>query len=238
MNNHLILVAGSSTTGKSWSLKDIKDHKGVMYLCTESNKNLPFKNDFVSLNITDPHTLVQAFEEAESMENIHTIVVDSLTFMFDQNETYFVHESDDSRAGWGHFAEFFKKLMLKTIANSTKNVIFTAHTITIYNQEDMVMETKIPIKGSLKNSGIEAFFSFIISTKRLPITELEEYKNDLLTITEDEEILGFKHVFQTRLTRDTVNERIRGPNLMWAREETFINNDIQLILDRLNEYYS
>lgn len=237
MNNHLLLVSGASTTGKSWSLKYLANQPGVMYLCTESNKALPFKHKFLTLNITEPYMVHQAFDEAEEMPDVHTIVVDSLTFMMDQAETQMVQEVDDPRSGWGDFSEFFKKLMLSKVASSTKNVIFTAHTINVFNKNENIIECKVPVKGALKNNGIESYFSTVISTKRMQLEELEDYESDLLTITEMEEELGFKNVFQTRLTRDTVNERIRSPDLMWAKNETFIDNNLQLVLDRLDAYY-
>jgi len=123
------------------------------------------------------------------------------------------------------------------VAKSTKNVIILAHTRQIMNEADMVLETKVPIKGSLANQGIESYFSTVISTKKMPLNKLQDYQNDLLHITEDDEILGYKHVFQTRLTKDTVNERMRSPMGMWDRKETFIDNDVQLVIDRLHEFY-
>lgn len=230
-------MSGASVTGKSWSLKYMREQKGIVYLCTESNKNLPFKNDFYSINITDPDQVTQAFEEVEGMDHVHTVILDSLTFMMDQLETKLVQNVEDSRGGWGNFAEFFKVMMLNTVASSTKNIIFTAHTFNIYNQSDMVMECKVPVKGYLKNNGIESFFSNIISTKKMQVDDLEKYHNPLLTFTKRELELGFKHVFQTQLTKETVNERIRSPDMMWNDNETFIDNNIQLVLDRLHKYY-
>lgn len=127
--------------------------------------------------------------------------------------------------------------MLSYVARSTKNIIFTAHTLDQLNETDMVMETKIPVKGSLKNNGIESFFSVVIAAKKVTLKTLEGYSNDLLTITPQEEALGFKYVFQTQLTKDTVGERIRGPMGMWTPDETFIDNNVQLVLNRLHEYY-
>ena len=49
--------------------------------------------------------------------------------------------------------------------------------------------------------------------------------------------LGYKYVFQTRLTKETVGERLRGPMGLFSRQETYINNDMQLVFDRLQEYY-
>ena len=81
-------------------------------------------------------------------------------------------------------------------------------------------------------------FSVVVSTKKMKLKDLEKYKNALLTITEDDEDVGFKYVFQTRLTKDTVNERIRAPEGMWARNETFIDNDVSLVLNRIHEHYA
>ena len=64
------------------------------------------------------------------------------------------------------------------------------------------------------------------------------FKNHVLfTITEYEEDLFFIHVIHTRVTKDTVNERIKTPKNMFSRNETFIDGSIQLILDRLKVYY-
>jgi hypothetical protein len=60
----------------------------------------------------------------------------------------------------------------------------------------------------------------------------------LLKITPEEEALGFKYVFQTKLTKESVNERLRGPMGLWSTKETFIDNDVQLVLDRLQKFYS
>jgi hypothetical protein len=102
----------------------------------------------------------------------------------------------------------------------------------------MVMETKIPVKGATKSNGVESYFSVVIASKKVQLKALEPYKSALLTITPEEEALGFKYVFQTRITKDTVNERLRGPMGLFETKETFIDNNMQLVLDRLQEYYA
>lgn len=238
MNNNLILVSGKSATGKSMCLRNIKDPEGVIYLCTENNKALPFPSKFKSLNITDPMTVYKAFEQAEAMSDVHTIVVDSLTFMMDQFETQYVLTATNTMKAWSDYAQFFKRLMQDYVAKSTKNVIFTAHTSDLMNETEMVMETMVKVKGSLMNNGIESMFTNVISTKKVPIKKLDGYNSDYLEITEEEEMIGVKYVFQTRLTKDTVNERIRGPLGMWETNQTYIDNDIQNVIDRLHEYYN
>ena len=237
MNDHLILIGGEATTGKSACLRNIRNPEGVMYLNLEVNKKLPFASRFREYNVTNPCQVVEALTKAEEMPHIHTIVVDSLTFMLDQWKSIYLHTAKDTQKAWGQFAEFFKVLMTSHVAKSTKTVIFTAHTLTVLNEQTMMMETKVPVQGSLKNNGIEAFFSTIVYTKVLPVTMLEAFNNPNLTITEDEAEIGIKHIFQTRLTKETVGEKIRSNMGMWKKEETYINNDVQILIDRLTEYY-
>lgn len=127
--------------------------------------------------------------------------------------------------------------MQQYVASSTKNVIFTAHSSDTMNESEMIMETKVPVKGSLKNNGIESYFTIVLASKKVPLKTLREYGSPLLTITPEEEALGYKYVFQTKLTKETVHERLRGPLGLWDTKETFIDNNMQLVLNRLHEYY-
>jgi hypothetical protein len=99
------------------------------------------------------------------------------------------------------------------------------------------MKTAVPIKGALKNNGIEAYFSTVVAAKKVTIKDLEKVTNNLLMITEEEREVGFKHVFQTRITKNTTGERIRSPMGMFTKEQTYIDNDAQLLLDHLNKFY-
>lgn len=236
-NDHLILISGKSATGKSMCLRNLKDPEGVVYLNAEAGKRLPFQSKFKQITITDPLVVYQAFEQAEAKNDIHTIVVDSLTFCMDMYEQLYVNGSANGLKAWADYAAYFKRLMQQFVAKSTKNVIFTAHTADVYNESDMVNETMVKLKGSVMNQGVESYFSNVISTKKVPIKKLEGYSSPLLNITEEEKLLSFKYVFQTKLTKDTVNERIRGPLGMWDVKETMIDNDAQLVIDRLHQYY-
>ncbi|EIV0540737.1 AAA family ATPase [Salmonella enterica] len=237
INDNLVLLVGKAANGKSASLRNIKNPEGVLYLNCEAGKKLPFRSKFIERVITDPiKHIPQMFMAAEQKPEIHTIVVDSLTYLLDMYESKYVLTLANKMEGWSNFAQFFKYLMQDLVAKSTKNVIFTAHVKDDVTDE-MVRETSVPVKGSLKNNGIESYFSCVIAAKKKKLTDLEEYKSDLLTITPQEEALGFKYVFQTMITKDTVNERLRGPMGLFASNETFIDNDMQLVLDRLHEYY-
>ena len=236
-NDHLVLLCGKSATGKSASLMNLEKPEGVMYLNCEAGKKLPFRAKFKQYTIVDPLQVMEAFMAAESMEGIHTIIVDSLTYLLDMYESVYVLKSTNTMQAWGQFAQYFKELMQQYVAKSTKNVIFIAHTSDTMNENEMIMETKVPVKGSLKNNGIESYFTVVIGSKKVPLRILKEYGSDLLNITPEEEALGYKYVFQTKLTKDTVNERLRGPLGLWDTKETYIDNNVQLVINRLREYY-
>jgi hypothetical protein len=238
VNDHLVLVGGKSTTGKSASLRELHEPTGVWYLGCEAGKKLPFKSKFREFKITDPLQVYEAFDAAEAKADVHTIVIDTLTYLMDMYESMYVINSADTQKAWGDFAQFFKKLMQQYVAGSSKNVIFLAHTADVLNKSEMAMETSVPVKGSLAKNGIESYFSCVIATKKMTLKDLSEFKSPLLIITEEEESLGYKHVFQTRLTKETVGERIRGPLGMWDKNETFIDNNMQLVMNRLREYYA
>ena len=216
--------------------RNLKKPEGVMYLGCEG-KGLPFASKFQKYTITDPLQVYEAFAKAETKPDIHTIIIDSITYLMDMYETLYVLTAANTMKAWGDYAQFFKRLMAQYVATSTKNVLFTAHTMDILNEAEMVNETLVKVKGSLMNNGLESYFSTVISTKKLPTKKLENFKSPLLTFTPDEESDCYKYCFQTRLTKETVNERIRSSLGMWSIAETYIDNDIQLVLDRIHTYY-
>ena len=237
VNDHLLLICGKSATGKSASLMNLENPQGVMYFNCESGKKLPFKTKFKEFTISDPLDVYAGFLKAEEMPEIHTIVVDSLSLLMEMFESVYVVGSANTMAQWGAYSQYFKNLMQQYVAKSTKNVIFTAHTVDSLNESEMVMETKIPVKGSLKGVSLEAYFSVIVYAKKVGLKALKDFKTDLLVITPEEEALGYKHVYQCRLTKETVNERIRGPMGMFSQQETYTDNDAQKLINRLQEYY-
>lgn len=237
VNDHLVLIVGKSATGKSACLMGLENPEGVLYLNCEAGKRLPFRAKFIQKTVTDPHQIFEAFDWAESNPDVHTIVVDTMTYLLDMYESLYVLNSANTMKAWGDFAQYFKQLMQQYVAKSTKRVIFLAHTKDTLNESEMAVETTVPVKGSLKNNGIESYFSIVIGTKKVPIKTLKDYQSDMLNITPEEEALGYKHCFQTRLTKDTVHERLRGPLGLFDTNETYIDNNAQVVLNRLAEYY-
>lgn len=236
-NDQLVLVVGYSATGKSASLRNIKNQDKWLYLNTEAGKRLPFRNEFKTFRITDPYQVHEAFDHGSTRPEIEGIIVDSLTFLMDMYETQYVIPSTNTMKAWGEFAQFYKVLMQEKVTLFGKPTIFTAHVLDVLDEKNMEMKTSVPVKGSLKNNGLEAYFSTVVSTKKISIKELEKFSSGLLSISDEERELGFKHVFQTRPTKTTTGERIRSPMGMFSKEQTYVDNDTQILLDHLKAFY-
>lgn len=238
-NDQLVLICGTSASGKSASLRNIRNQERWLYMNTEAGKRLPFKNKFRSARVDDPYQVLEAFDYAIAHpDDVDGIIVDSLTFLMEMYESKYVLTSANTMKAWSEFQQFFKELMQDKVIKFGKPVIFTAHTLKVLNESTGEFEVSVPIKGALKNNGVEAYFSTIVAAKKLPLKEVLEYKNDLLHVTEDDQAVNFKYVFQTRLTKTTTGERIRSPMGLFSREETLMDNDAQILLDHLNKFYS
>lgn len=235
----MALIVGQSAQGKSMSLQTLKKPKGVMYLNTESNKKLPFDNcKFQQYTITEPGEVEEAFVYAkDNSDEFHTIVIDTFTFLMEMYETQVINTAKDTREAWGQYAQYIKRIMHNHIPQSPQNILILAHAAPKFNEDEETINVAVPIKGSIGRTGFESFFSCVVAAKVKTLKELEDYENDLLTYNEDEEELGIKHVFQTKLTKRSLNEKLRGPLNMWSKQETYINNDAQALIDRLRKYY-
>ena len=236
MNNRIALIMAGAGFGKTSSLRNLKEPEGVVYFNFDG-KGLPFKSKFKEVFIEDVADIFDYINEVRDVDEVHTIIIDTITFMMDQYETQYVATSTNSQKAWGDYQQFYKQVMHKLKA-SGKNVIVLAHEAKVMNEAEMVLETKVPIKGAVGRLGAEADFEVVLSAKKIPLKKLEYLGNsELLQPEPTDEIYGFKYVFQTMLDKDTLNEKMRSPMGMWKYpEEKYINNDVQLVIDRLNEY--
>jgi hypothetical protein len=241
-NPQLVLIGGLSGAGKSASLRNIRNQNRWLYFNAENGKRLPFRNEFQSYTITDPYQVYEGFDHATNNipDQVDGVIVDTMTFLLDMFESLYIRGAVNTQKAWGDFADFTKVLFQQKVALFGKPVLILAHVLETLDEVAMEMKTAVPVKGSTKNQGIEAFFSTVVEARKLPIKELEDYRgenNILLNINEEEDLIGVKHVFQTRLTKSTVGKRIRSPMGMFTKEQTFIDNDAQLLLDHLKTFY-
>lgn len=235
--SQLILISGESASGKSASLGGITNQERWVYLNTESGKALPFKNSFKGGVVTDPYQISEGFKLVTGNPDFDGIIIDSLTFMMDMFESQYVVTAKDTRAAWGDYAQFFKNLMQNLVASCDKHVVMMAHTKAEQDAQ-LINRVYVPVKGSLNNNGIESYFSTVVSTKRVDLNELKNMDPELLRITEQDELLGFKYVFQTNLTKNTIGERIRGPIGLFKNNQTYMDNNVALLIDHMVKYYS
>ena len=236
-NDNLVLIGGVSGAGKSACLRNIKDQEGVLYLNCESGKKLPFRNKFMSKVITDPYHIFEGFIWAETQPQIHTIVIDSLSFLMDMFVSVHIMNSADSRSQWQAYQEFFKELMQQKVASSTKNVIIITHIAEDLDEEKGIRTEQAVVKGGLKGTGVEAYFSLNVTARAMPIKELEKYPSEFLNITDDERDVGYKHVFQVRKTKETTGSRIRGPMGLFPQGTVYTDNCAQMLLDVVHDFY-
>ena len=163
-------------------------------------------------------------------------VLYTIMFLMIMFERQYVITSKDTQKAWGAYGNFYRDLIHR-LKSGTKDYAILAHVDTQYNEAKMAMDSKVPIKGAVGKIGIEADFTTILTTKQMPIKKLEGFENDLLHVSEDEKEDGFKYVFVTRVSKDSVGEKMRSAMGLWDRKELYIDNDLNQVFARLKQYY-
>lgn len=232
-----LLIAGESGAGKSMSLANIRGQEGVLYINCEGGKPLPFKNKFKRVNIDDPLEIFELYQAIidNPGKRFHTVVIDTVSFMMERFEAVHVNGSANTMKAWGDYGAFFKTLMYDYVAKADVYSIMLGHLDAELQEESGQYKYSVPVKGALKKNGLEAYFTTVVVCKKVKIRDLKP--NALLQVSERDEDIGYKHVFQTRTTKQTVGDRIRSPLGLFQDDELYIGNDAQLVIDRLKTYY-
>ena len=236
MTNRTVLIAGMSNTGKSTSLRNLKNRAGYAYLNCD-DKALPIggaKAFLTNQRVTNPHDIFQYYHQLEAAEKCTGIILDTLTHLMASYERKVVDVSDEGFGAWKDYGNYYKGIN-DLIKGSNKTNIIMAHTDTQLVGMDMI--SKILVKGSVGKLGVEADHSIVVTSKQMPISQLMEFETPLLTYTDQEKATGMKYVFSTMLNKQTVGDRTRAPLDFWQTNEMYIDNDIQIVLDRFDEFY-
>lgn len=247
----LILLSGESASGKSASLRNLRNPEGVFYISTEVDKPLPFPDKFKKppFPLTDPKMLIDWIPQIDANPDIHTVVLDSLTFLMSMFESKYVLTKTtvtkngivkDTLSGWSDYQEYFKKIFLDLIAKSPKNWIIIAH-----NEKEQLpdgqLSYKVVTKGALAKQSIESYFSLVFYARRIDLTEVDQLpvppNEECFTITPKEKSIGVKHIIQCDVTEEFAHSKIRSPIGCFGVDQIFWNNDMQLIIDYLIKYY-
>lgn len=240
-NNPLIMICGESSTGKSASFRDIQNQDRWVYANTEAGKPIPFRHKFKHVKISNSGLAIDCIRAANASENVDGIILDSLTFLLDM--VHLELGQDEDVVGfekWNLYDQYIKSLFLQGIGSLNKPLFVTAHTKDTIVEGSGKLVSVIPVKGQNKNIGLEAYCTLIVHSKKIPIEKLKEYDlgSPLLNITEKDVRRGYKYVFQTRSTSDSMHERMRSPlDFFDDLSEVYIDNNVQLIVERWDEYY-
>lgn len=243
MKDRLVFIGGDTTAGKSFSLRGIKDPSKTLYLACEG-KGLPFSfpkdsPKFKTLKVTDPYQVPQAITQIANDPSIETVIIDTVDYLMNMFQAKYV-EGVDGFSGWAAYKAFIMDLFLQTIPNTTgKTFLVLAHTKFKYSDTAQAFEAKIPVKGAVeKEGGLEGYTNCLVMAKVVDVDLLKKHPNKYLTITAEEEEDGYKYVFQTRKTKETKAEQIRSIHGMFERNELYIDNNAQHLIDALNELYA
>ena len=238
-NKNIVLVMGPPNTGKSSSLRNLPQSSMAYLNC--DLKETPFRNRFAAnIEVADANDALAYIADIEAEPAISGGVLDTLTFLMQMYERQYVAPLAGTKRGqsaWGDYGNFYRSFV-HAIKSGTKDYAILAHEHTEYNEEKLRNETAVPVKGAVGRVGVEADFTTILSCKQMLIKTLEKYPNALLNITDEEREDGVKYVFQTRISKDSAGEKMRSAMGLWNRDELYIDNDLQLVFNRLKEFYS
>lgn len=228
---------GPPNSGKSMSLMQMTNQKRIVYLNTDL-KPLPFKDNFAqNVEVDDANDILSFIHEIEAHDEIDGAVLDTISFLMSMYERQYVTRAEDTQAAWGGYGTFYRDF-IHAIKSGTKDYVILAHEAVQHNEKTMRWESSVPVKGAVGRTGVEADFTTILSSRQIELTDLEGHENDLLHITDLEKEDEFKYVFVTRITKDTVGQKMRSAMDLWGRNELYIDNDIQQVFTRLKKYYS
>lgn len=237
-NKNIVLVMGKPNTGKTSSLRNLPQ-KSMVYLNADL-KETPFRDQFMaSQELVDAVDVLEFIQQIEDEPSVTGGVLDTLTFLMQMYERQYVVPHAGTKTGqsaWGDYGNFYREFIHK-IKSGTKDYAIFAHEDESLNEQAQQMECRVPVKGAVGKVGVEADFTTILRTMQVPVKKLEPFENDLLKITDAEKEDGVKYVFCTRVTKETAGAKMRAAMGLWARNELYIDNDMDLVFKRLRAFY-
>jgi len=237
-NKNILMIMGKPNTGKTSSLRNM-EQESMVYLNTDL-KDVPFRDRFLqNVEVADAADILGFIEEIEATGEVSGAVLDTVTFLMQMFERQYVAPFAGTKTGqsaWGDYGNFYRNF-IHAIKSGSKSYVIMAHEDESLNEQSMMYESRVPIKGAVGKVGVEADFTTILRTMQVPVKKLEGHENDLLHITDEEREDGVKYVFQTRVTKETAGAKMRSAMGLWKRNELYIDNDVAQVFKRLNEFY-
>jgi len=215
-----ILVLGRTGTGKSRSVKNLNPETTAVIQVV--NKGLPFKGavkKYVPYDVTtktgnlwvsdDPGAIVKILRGiSEKLTHFKTVIVDDLVYVMVNNFMKRIMEKGYDK--YNELAEALYSIMkLSQDLRDDLTVIFLTHS----DQNEFGEDTKMRTLGKLTDDKIipEALFTIVL------LTQVQKEGDK------------YKYMFRTN------GSPAKSPEEMFS--DLYIENDLQLVLDKINEYY-
>lgn len=207
-----IIVVGKSGSGKSSSLRNLNPETTAVL--NVERKQLPFKSamKFKNVAIPDLNTFNAAFKKAVESTDIDTIVIESFTSLVEM----IYREADIRFKGFDVWSFYNKEIdrILNMSKNTNKYIIFLAID-GAYDGEDGVQERFVAVDGNRWKKRVEKEFVLCLFT--------DNYYGEGQT----------KYQFRTQ---SNGKDSAKSPMEMF--DELMIPNDLALVMNKCEEYYS
>lgn len=240
-NPNVVLVEARPTSGKTYSLINIHEYGKTLHINCDK-KQLPFKNEHPDLLVTctpeTPFDVLGYMEQAEASDTVEVVVLDTLTYAADMFVKQVIDVAPDTRAAWGDYSKYLMKI-IEFAKDSKKHYIIMVHEEAVLNEASGVIERKAPLQGRLGKLGVEGHFTTILGAVKIDPEDIpEKQHNELLNFTEDSLEDGIHYAFQTRIDKKSNGAMYRAATGLFDRNEMYIDNDLVLVLRRLDAFYA
>ena len=224
--SNLVIVLGSSGTGKSTSIKTLNPEETV--IINVLGKDLPFKGSRANYT-REKKNLVQSAKWdsissmmqsiSKNMPNIHNIVIDDAIYIM--RTEFFDRSKEKGFDKYNELADHFRKIIAE--GNNLRNditVFMMLHTETL-EADGSVIGYKASTVGKLLDKMYNPLESVSITLFSQPKYD-EKGKPEFGFWTHPMKVNG-------------IEIPAKSPAEMF--EEDFIPNSLQLVLDKMHEYY-
>lgn len=241
-----ILVTGTSTAGKTSSVRNLTKLGKVLYLTAEFYRSPPFRPspNLTVIKATLPEDVREVYRQIYAGElEADYVVIDTFNKVLDNYVKTYISgavKGKDNFQLWNGLPELADG-MITSMRKSKAATICLAHRgHYVVKRSDGSVENHYGAlaPGKLLNQvGLEGLFDMVLVADKIPLSKLT-VENELLSVTPTEEGVGAAYTLQTLVVPNSLWDKVRTPMEMFSPEETYISNDMVNVIKRLREYYS
>ena len=226
--SHLVVILGATGSGKSTSIKNLNPQETVVLALKAVDKDLPFKgsrkmynaankNYFALKDYSEILTYMESI--SKNLTNVKNIVLEDATYIM--RTEFFDRSAEKGYDKYNELADHFRKIIAKgTSLRSDINVFMFLHTDTV-EEDGNIVGYKASTVGKLLDKMYNPLESVTITLFCQP-----QYDDNGIP----------KYGFYTkRMKVGSVEIPAKTPDGMF--EDDFIPNDVNLVIEKMNEYY-